>query len=177
MGSGHIALLILNLSTGNEWSASHPGPEALVPTALVPQKYFDILYGRHAQIPGVRMPRHLNFVWWCQILVNIQYGSCFMSPFWYLEFSGASHIFGNFTLPCYMDTRGSKYAAVLRLGKYGNTELSLLPTLYSMMPQIMHSWPMNLPLNSLLSLLLHAACQFPSFLRQGLFTLTQWHQP
>ena len=97
--------------------------------------------------------------------------------FWHRVFWDASHIFGNFVHPCYMDTWGSKYIVVLQLGKHGKTQLSLLLILYSTIPQIVHSWPTNLPVNSPLSLLLHAARQFPSFLGQGLFTLTQWHQP
>lgn len=67
--------------------------------------------------------------------------------------------------------------STLQLGRYGNTEQFPLLTFSSRKLQNMHSRPANLSTNSLLSLLLHAACQFPSFLGQGLFTMTQWHQP
>ena len=79
--------------------------------------------------------------------------------------------FGNLNAPAIqiLDVQQS----TLQLGKYGNTEQFPLLTFSSRKLQNMHSRPVNLSTNSLLSLLLHAACQFPTFLGQGLFTMTQ----
>ena len=52
-----------------------------------------ILYthiSKGAQIQGARFPRQLNFVQWHLIFVGAQYGTCFTSPFWHLEFWGGS---------------------------------------------------------------------------------------
>jgi len=39
-----------------------------------------------AQIPSTRSPRQLNCFEWHLIFFDPQYGTYFMSPFWYLEF-------------------------------------------------------------------------------------------
>ena len=54
---------------------------------------------RGAQIPGAKSPWRLHFVRWCLIFVDPQYGTCFMSPFWRLEFWGVSDFFGKFVHP------------------------------------------------------------------------------
>ena len=43
-----------------------------------------------AQIPNVRSPWWWNFVQWCLVFVDPQYGTCFVSPAWHLEFGGRS---------------------------------------------------------------------------------------
>jgi hypothetical protein len=49
---------------------------------------------RGAQISGTWPLRRLMFLRWRLICVCPQYGTCFMSPFWRLEFWGGSQIFG-----------------------------------------------------------------------------------
>lgn len=52
--------------------------------------------------PGVhktRSPGWLNFEWWCPVFVYLQYGPCFLSAFWYLEFWGVIWISGKFMHP------------------------------------------------------------------------------
>jgi hypothetical protein len=39
-----------------------------------------------AQIPGARLPMQLNFMLWCIIFLDPQYGTCFISPSWYKDF-------------------------------------------------------------------------------------------
>ena len=56
-------------------------------------RFKKIAYSRGAQIQGARSRGGLNFVRWRRILVGPQYGTCFVSPFWWLEFSGDSGIF------------------------------------------------------------------------------------
>ena len=52
-------------------------------TAYTPTKY---VYDRGAQIADTRSPGQLNFVLWLLISAGPQYGTCFMSPFWRLEY-------------------------------------------------------------------------------------------
>ena len=49
---------------------------------------------RGAQIPAARPPWPQNLVLWLLIFVGLQYGTCFMSPFSFPEFSGDLQIFG-----------------------------------------------------------------------------------
>jgi len=55
---------------------------------------------RSAIIPGARSPAILDFSRWHLILVDPQYGSCSVSPFWSLEYRGGSCIFVKFVQPC-----------------------------------------------------------------------------
>jgi len=50
-------------------------------------------YDQDTHILGARSPRRLNFVPWCLIFVDPQYGTCFMSPSWRLKFWCGSQIF------------------------------------------------------------------------------------
>lgn len=43
-----------------------------------------------------KLPRRLNFVRWCPIFVDLQYGTCFMSPVWCLKFEVPSRISGEY---------------------------------------------------------------------------------
>jgi hypothetical protein len=45
---------------------------------------------RGAETLGTRSSQWLNFVCWRLMLVDPQYGTCLMSPFWRIEFSGDS---------------------------------------------------------------------------------------
>jgi hypothetical protein len=45
-----------------------------------------MIQNRGAQIPGARSSWWPNFVRWHLTFVGPQYGTCFMSPFWHLEF-------------------------------------------------------------------------------------------
>ena len=47
-----------------------------------------LVYVKGAQIPGARSPERLNFVRWRRIFGGLQYGTRFLSPFWFLEFLG-----------------------------------------------------------------------------------------
>jgi hypothetical protein len=49
-----------------------------------------------AQILGASLPWLLNFVQWRLIFVGPQYGTCFVSPLWRVEFWGASKIYTKF---------------------------------------------------------------------------------
>jgi len=60
---------------------------------------FALIIIRCAQITVARSPRQLNFVYWHLMLVDPQYGTCAIPPFWHLEFSFGSYIFGKF-VPC-----------------------------------------------------------------------------
>jgi len=53
------------------------------------------------QILGTRSQWQLNCVQWHVIFVGPQYGTCFMSPFWCLEFWGGLYIFTQFLHPCF----------------------------------------------------------------------------
>jgi len=44
-------------------------------------KYVRLVYVRGAQIAGTSKSGTLNFVEWCLIFVNPQYGTCSVSPF------------------------------------------------------------------------------------------------
>jgi hypothetical protein len=59
---------------------------------------FLIISSRGAQIPGARSPWRLNFVRWRLIFVCPQCGTCCLSPFWRLEFSGGPTYVENFSL-------------------------------------------------------------------------------
>ena len=52
-----------------------------------------------AQFPGARSSARLSFVPWRLISVCPHYVTCFMSPFWRLEFWGGSIIFGKLCTP------------------------------------------------------------------------------
>lgn len=177
----HTALLILNLSSGVQWSASHPSC---------------CLHDTRPQYP-LNCPHRSTMIFYIvevpKSLVSRYHGN-------YVLYSGAKHlwIFIMELASCHLLAPSMLRClshfwelwappaiwihavwSTLQLYSWANmaTQLSLLLIMYSTIPQIMHSWTMKLPINSLLSLLLHAARQFPSFLGQGLFTLTQWHQP
>ena len=71
---------------------------------------------RGKQVPGARIPRQLNFVWWCLIFVGLQYGSCLIQLFfWQPEFWGGFwifrkwvHIFQRLSQPLSSSKRGKK---------------------------------------------------------------------
>jgi hypothetical protein len=48
-----------------------------------------------AQIPSARSPGVLNSVWWPLILLGVQRGACFISPFGHPQIWAISWIFGN----------------------------------------------------------------------------------
>jgi hypothetical protein len=53
-----------------------------------------------AQIQRTRPPWRLHFVLWGPVFVGAQYVSFFKSPFWRLEISGSTWIFGRVLRPC-----------------------------------------------------------------------------
>jgi hypothetical protein len=57
-------------------------------------------YTSDAQISGARSPWRLNLYGGPQYLLIPQYGICFISPFWRLEFWRGSWNFGKFVHPC-----------------------------------------------------------------------------
>lgn len=66
---------------------------------LVFLQKFKKSYIRSAQIAGARSPGRQNFIR-NGIFVDLQYGSCFMSPIWRLELWVVSYIFGKSVDPC-----------------------------------------------------------------------------
>jgi len=57
---------------------------------------FIIHIKRRAQALGANLPWQLTFARWFLIFVGPQYGTCFMSSLWSLEFWGGSRISGKF---------------------------------------------------------------------------------
>jgi hypothetical protein len=65
------------------------------PTAL----FLDHIFQGCIYITGATPPWRLSFVRWRPIFVRPQYGTCCLSPFWHVEFSGGPNICGKiFTL-------------------------------------------------------------------------------
>jgi len=52
---------------------------------------------RGIKILDIRSPWQLQFVQWRPVLVDPRSWTCFMSPFWHLQFCGDSQIFGKST--------------------------------------------------------------------------------
>jgi hypothetical protein len=44
------------------------------------------VYSRSAQIQAISLPVPLHFIQWHPTVVLLQYGTCFMSPLWLLDF-------------------------------------------------------------------------------------------
>jgi hypothetical protein len=62
---------------------------------------------RIAQIPGTTSPSWLNVVLWHLILVGFGVGTCFMSPFWCLNFGVAHKFLANLFIPALRVVWGS----------------------------------------------------------------------
>lgn len=63
-------------------------------------QHISIHLGRSTQIPGAKTPWWLNLLWLYLMFVGPQYGTCFSSHFWCLEFWGSCSILGRFVHPC-----------------------------------------------------------------------------
>jgi hypothetical protein len=64
---------------------------------------------RSPRIPAARSPGRLNFVRWCLIFVGPQYGTCFMSLLWHLEFWRGCYILGTL---CISELSTGKFVCV-----------------------------------------------------------------
>jgi hypothetical protein len=53
------------------------------------------LLDRYAQILDTSSPGLLNSVWWQLIFVSPHFGTCFISPFWHLEFWAGFQVLGD----------------------------------------------------------------------------------
>jgi hypothetical protein len=88
----------------------------------------------NAQTLQTRRLWGLNFVQQCLTFVDPQYGTCFMSPLWHLEFWGSSKIFGKLVHSCLMIafrrtqhlTRSSQFPHQTDSTPYSNETLFLI---------------------------------------------------